>query len=93
MPLNPDGSISISTLGDFIDEGMGITAYCDGCHRGQSLDLERLADRLGREHGALARDLKPKLKCARCGSKNISFTVLSHAGWDGTGGHSLSTKK
>lgn len=90
MPQNPDGSVSISTIGDFIDEGMGITAYCGGCGRGQTLDLERLAEKLGRDHGALAGDLKPKLKCARCGSKDMSFIVRSNAGWNGSGGHSLS---
>lgn len=51
------------------------------------LDLGKLAEKLGREHGALHGKLAPKLKCSRCASKRMSFIVHTHAGWDGSGGH------
>lgn len=53
-------------------------------------DLDMLAEKLGRDHGAMAQDLRPRLKCSRCGSKNMSFIVRNYAGWDGAGGHSHS---
>ena len=96
MGKNPDGSITIHTIGDHLDEGDDISVYCDDCEWSTMLDLEMLAEKLGRDHGAMAQDLRPKLKCSRCGSKNMSFIVRNYAGWDGTGGHSLSgqqTKK
>lgn len=92
MPRNPDGSITISTLGDHIDEGNDISAYCDDCGRSTYLNLEKLAEKLGRGHSALVGKLGPKLKCSKCGSKRMSFIVHVHAGWDGKGGHSLSGK-
>jgi hypothetical protein len=89
MPKNPDGSITIHTIGDRIDEGQDMKAYCDDCQWSTTLNLEKLAEKLGRDHSGLARDLKRRLKCSRCGSKNISFIVHANAGWNGTGGHSL----
>jgi hypothetical protein len=93
MGRNPDGSISISTIGDRIDAGQDMSAHCNDCQWSTTLSLEKLAEKLGRDHSALAGDLKHRLKCSRCGSKNMGFTVHTNAGWDGTGGHSLSTKK
>lgn len=87
MPINPDGTLSVSTLGDFIDEGYDYYAQCSDCSWRTRLSLERLAERLGRDHSALAGDLVPKLKCSRCGSKRMTFTVVPNAGWDGSGGH------
>lgn len=92
MPRNPDGSITISTIGDFIDEGYDLFANCSDCGRRTLLPLEKLAERLGRDHGALVGQLGRKLSCSRCGSKNMTFTVVPHGTWDGSGGHSLSGK-
>jgi hypothetical protein len=39
------------------------------------LDLEALADRLGTDHGSLHDQLVPKLKCSKCGSKNIALIL------------------
>lgn len=93
MPRNPDGSITISTLGDHIDEGHDISAHCGNCGRKVYLNLEMLAEKLGRDHSALVSELGTKLKCSGCGSKQISFTLHVHAGWDGKGGHSLSVER
>jgi hypothetical protein len=93
MPRNPDGSISIRTIGDHIDHDHRISAHCSDCRRSTRLDLEALAARLGRDHGARVKDLAPKLKCSGCGSKAITFTVSPGGTWDGGGAHSLSTGK
>lgn len=90
MGKNRDGSISIRTIGDRIDNGQDMTVYCSECGRHNNLDLEGLADKLGRDHSALAGDLAKKLRCKGCGSKRMSFSVGSRAGWDGAGGHSHS---
>lgn len=90
MPRNPDGSISIHSLGDRIDAGQSMTVICSECGRHNNLNLEALVEKLGRDHSALAGDLAKKLRCKECGSKRMSFSVGSRAGWDGTGGHSLS---
>jgi hypothetical protein len=92
MPRNPDGSVTIRTIGDHLDQGNKISAECNTCQRRVKLDLEKLAEQLGRDHSALVGALGPKLKCSRCGSKGVCFTVHVNAGWDGTGGHSLSRK-
>lgn len=94
MPTNPDGSISIRTLGDFIDAGYGYSVYCDAeingtrCGHQAKLDLEKLAERLGRDHSALAGDLSKKLRCTVCGRQKMSFNITTSVGWDGSGGHS-----
>jgi hypothetical protein len=90
MPVNPDGSITIHTLGDHIDKGHGITVYCSDCGRHNNLNLEALAEKLGRDHSALAGDLAKKLRCKGCRSKRMTFNLRTEAGWDGSGGHSRS---
>lgn len=84
MPLNPDGSFSYSTIGDYLDDpDFTISIYCSadvangpGCHHGAELDLAKLAERLGREHSVLAKDLKPYFRCSQCGSKEVSFSIV-----------------
>jgi hypothetical protein len=85
--MNDDGPISISTIGDFIDAGYSYTVFCDDCDRHNNLNLEALAERLGREHSALAGDLSRRMRCKGCGSKRMRFLVQTHAGWNGTGSH------
>jgi len=52
-----------------------VTAWCNFCHHHVDLDLAALARKLGPEHGALHDDLVPKLKCEKCGGKNIGLIV------------------
>lgn len=54
------------TLGAMIDSGHRIAVYCD---------RPGLAERLGRDHGAMHDDLAPKLRCSKCGSKAVSIRV------------------
>lgn len=69
--------ITMDTLGSFIDRGYGIYAHCQaqGCGRSKELDLRALAERLGRDHSALADGLTPKLRCSACGGRKISITI------------------
>jgi hypothetical protein len=39
------------------------------------LDLPTLRDRLGPDHGALRADLVPKLRCAKCGSRQVGIII------------------
>lgn len=83
MPRNPDGSHSISTIADLLeDPGASLHVYCHGkgkdgwgCHHSAKLDLTVLAAKLGPEHGILAKELKPYFHCGKCGSKDISFRI------------------
>jgi len=63
------------TFQSLIDGGMHIEAYChsSACGHHSSLDLEKLRDRLGPDAPAMSDDLKPKLRCARCGGRNIDL--------------------
>lgn len=60
-------------LRDAIDKRDTIIAYCDAsyCHHHGILDLIALRDRFGPDHGAMARDLVPKLRCTKCKAKGI----------------------
>lgn len=63
------GRTAIETIGDLLDGGYSLHAYCerDDCRHSSRLDLDALAARLGRDHGALHRDLVPHLRCSACG--------------------------
>lgn len=66
-----------ATLGECITHRYGIRAACTECGHVRELDLEALAAKLGRDHGALRDDLAPKLRCTECGSKRIALTTLA----------------
>lgn len=62
------------TLQSLIDGKMSLAAFCQSCDHNALLDLQKLQGRLGRDAPAMADDLKPKLRCAACGSKQIALT-------------------
>ena len=64
------------TLGDCLDNGYGIRATCTACWHGADLDIEALARKLGREHGALHNDLVPLLRCTKCPENRVSLTTI-----------------
>ncbi len=73
------------TIGECLDHGYGITAFCPAGHS-RALDLDDLARRLGRAHGAMHDDLVPKLRCGRCGRKASAVTcsqITGAQGWPG----------
>jgi hypothetical protein len=69
-----------TTIGAVIDAGLRTHAYCFDCGFDQDVDLNRVANELGRDQSVLPVHLVPK----QCHSKNIG-TVLVAQGSDVTG--------
>ena len=67
--------ISNATFRGMVYFGLSIRAHCVACRHEHVLDLEALARRLGPDHGALHKDLVPKLRCRACGSKNVGIRI------------------
>ena len=63
------------TLAELICEDMTVTAYCQsaGCHHKQAIDLRRLAEKFGPDARAMASDLRPWLRCSKCGGKDVGL--------------------
>jgi ribosomal protein L37E len=75
----------MTTLGESIERRETIEAHCKErrCGHAAKLDLPKLAEKLGRDHGTLHKDLVPHLKCGKCGSKNIGLTLTPYYGESG----------
>lgn len=77
---------TLSTIGDLIDRQHGLSAWCEAtingipCGHTRPLDLEALAKRLGRDHSYLAADLAPKLRCTKCGGRQIGLILQPPTG-------------
>ena len=70
------------TLADRIRNGDMVRAYCHNlpaCGHSAELDLVKLAERVGPDHGAMHDDLVPKLKCAKCGGRRIGLIVTPNS--------------
>ena len=69
--------ITLRTLGDFQRySSHKLTAHCPRCFHYASLDLNALAARFGRRRRI--DDLKPLLRCARCGERGklmVSYSM------------------
>ena len=63
----------IWTVQELIDQRMRLHAYCDSCNHNEMLDLQALRDKIGPDAPAMAGDLIPKLRCAKCGDKRVSL--------------------
>lgn len=70
------------TLGKMIDSGHRIAVYCERpshdpvkCNHSAWLGPPALAERLGRDHGALHDDLVPKLRCSKCQSREVTIRI------------------
>ncbi|WP_245509074.1 hypothetical protein [Mesorhizobium sp. M4B.F.Ca.ET.019.03.1.1] len=61
------------TFQSLIDAKMTVTAFCHHapCNHSQPLDLPKLRDRFGPDAPAMADDIIPKLKCAKCGGRKV----------------------
>jgi len=72
--------VTISTIGDLIDHRMSMHVHCktQDCGNSGPVDLDKLALKLGRDHGCLADELRPHFKCSRCGKKNMGFTMSGY---------------
>jgi hypothetical protein len=67
--------ISFNTVQELIDGGYKLYAYCHNsrCQHNQMIDLAKLRERLGPDHLTMHDDLVPKLKCSKCGGKQIGL--------------------
>lgn len=78
QPIKPK---FINTLGALIDDDYQVALYCENPHEGLTcgfvkwLDLEKLAGKLGRDHGSMHDDLVPHLFCTKCGGKKVSMRL------------------
>lgn len=65
------------TIQQRIDLGDTIHVYCHNshCHHNAALDLLALRDKLGPDHGAMRDDLVPKLRCSKCGGKDVGIII------------------
>ncbi|MER9171226.1 hypothetical protein NKI12_28650 [Mesorhizobium australicum] len=63
------------TFQSLIDGKMAVTAFCNvaACGHSKTLDLEVLRDRFGPDAPAMEWDLRPKLKCEVCGSRDVGL--------------------
>ena len=64
MP-KPTYPVTIDTIGKLIDHNMVAFMYCPACSRTADIDLEKLAERVGRDWYFIAR--RWPVKCADCG--------------------------
>ncbi|WP_318012846.1 MULTISPECIES: hypothetical protein [unclassified Mesorhizobium] len=70
------------TLQSLIDGKMTVTAFCHkgSCNHSKTLPLEELRTRFGPDAPAMEWDLRPKLKCEVCGSRDVGliYSLDSH---------------
>jgi hypothetical protein len=72
---------TINTLGKLIDGDYQVALYCENPRNGLTcgfvkwMDLPKLADKFGRDHGSLHDDLVPRLWCTKCGGKAVSLRL------------------
>ncbi|WP_245272647.1 hypothetical protein [Mesorhizobium sp. LNHC221B00] len=54
---------------------MKLVADCrrPSCHHNQRLDLEKVKAKLGPDAPAMADDLIPRMRCAKCGGKDVGL--------------------
>ena len=64
---------TIDTLGKLADARMGLVWTCNECHRTLGLTLDEAIRRWGRNRVFVR--WAPPLKCAECGSRDISMRV------------------
>ncbi|QPC95016.1 hypothetical protein GA829_05100 [Mesorhizobium sp. INR15] len=63
------------TLQSLIDAKMAVTAFCyvAACGHSKTLDLVNLRDRFGPDTPAMEWDLRPKLRCEVCKTKDVGL--------------------
>ena len=63
------------TIQTFIDSGDKLRVYCHAshCSHHAELDMLRLRDTLGPDHGSMHDDLVPLLRCSKCGGKKVGL--------------------
>lgn len=69
--------IHVETIGDMLDFGYRLNAWCESCTTSRPVDLRRAAMKVGA--GVRPRDLK--LKCTGCGGRQVSISVVPPKGY------------
>ena len=64
------------TFATLIADEMTVTAHCQNssCNHRRQLDLKDLAATIGPDTPAMHDDLAPRLKCMKCGGRQIGLT-------------------
>ncbi len=75
----------ISTIGDLIDHGFRMHVGCRACCRSVVVDLEALAQRLGRDRVYVGPSLR--FRCERCGSRDVASTIEAPSRLSGSGSY------
>jgi hypothetical protein len=74
MPYDPARRVfTTSTYREFIEGRYLVTGHCyaPGCQHGAALDLKALVAR----HGVNAEFRKDRLRCSKCGSRNVQIRI------------------
>ena len=78
---------AVLTIKDLIDNQMSFSVHCNanGCGHGADLDMQAIGDRLGYAFVAVGdpNPLIAKLRCGKCGSKDIGLILSSRSGYSG----------
>jgi len=56
----------VNTLGKTKEIGYSISIHCNVCNKRSVLDLDRLIDRFGADHGSMDWELRPHFFCQDC---------------------------
>jgi hypothetical protein len=84
MPKYP---LTVDTLGVLIDARHHLQPHCDDCGEGLSVNMQRLASKIGRDFYYIGRRFP--LRCPVCGSDNVSTRISSAAAGRQAGGGDL----
>ena len=73
---------NLNTIGALIANKCGMALYCNNldCRHSAMADLRAMAAKLGEDHGAMYRDIAPKLRCSACGGKDVSIRLSPYTG-------------
>ena len=64
-----------NSIQDFMDDGTSVTIFChnSSCNHRGDIDLLKLCDRLGPDHGMLFDEIKGYLRCGKCRGKRFGM--------------------
>lgn len=65
--------IFLETIGNLIDGRYIVTGHCNSCYHAATLDLDRLADKLGRDWVYIRK--RWPIRCSACGSANTTIRI------------------
>ncbi|MCW5722773.1 MAG: hypothetical protein KIS86_16680 [Devosia sp.] len=78
---------AILTIQDLIDNQMGMSVHCNviGCGHSADLDLHALGTKLGFGFVTVGdpNPLVARLRCSKCGSKDLGLILSSRSGYKG----------